>query len=516
MMLDLKSKTVNGPVIRLNGSDNVVVARLPIEEGTALEGYNIVTRDKIAAGYKIAIRDIAKGEPVLKYNTTIGFASEDIIAGTMVHNHNIAFQEFDRDYAYSRDFKPLELLPESERATFQGYIRADGRAGTRNFIALVSTVNCSATVVHEIAAYFTKERLAEFPNVDGVAAFSHATGCGMEMTGEPMDLLNRTLAGYIRHPNVAGSLVVGLGCERCQVGGLFSDQNLTTGPALRTMVMQEAGGTRKSIERGIEIVKEMLVDANKCTRETVPASHITVGLQCGGSDAFSSITANPALGNAIDILTRHGGTGILSETPEIYGVEHTLTARAATPEIGKKLIDRIRWWKDEYSPGRDVQINGVVSPGNQTGGLANILEKSLGSSMKGGTGPMMEVYRYAEPVQTKGFVFMDSPGFDPVSATGQIAGGANLIAFTTGRGSCFGAKPAPSIKLATNTPMYMHMEEDMDVNCGDILEGDATLEEVGQRIFEHFLHVASGGETKSEVLDLGRHEFVPWQIGITG
>lgn len=515
-MLDLSEKRMTGPAIRLHSADNVLVARTDIAAGTALEGYNVVARNLVPAGYKIAIADIAEGAEILKYNTTIGFASEPIPAGTMVHNHNISFGEFDRDYAYSRDFKPLTLLPESERATFEGYLRPDGRAGTRNFIAVVSTVNCSATVVHEIADHFTKERLAEFPNVDGVAAFAHALGCGMEMTGEPMDLLQRTLAGYIRHPNVAGALVVGLGCERCQVGGLFSAQDLAEGPQLRTMVMQESGGTRKTIEQGIAIVEEMLIEANRCTRETVPARHITVGLQCGGSDGFSSITANPALGAAVDILTRHGGTGILSETPEIYGVEHTLTARAATPEIGKKLIERIRWWKDEYAPGRDVQINGKVSPGNQTGGLANILEKSLGSSMKGGTGPMMEVYKYAEPVATKGFVFMDSPGFDPVSATGQIAGGANLVAFTTGRGSCFGAKPTPSIKLATNTPMFERMEEDMDINCGDILDGTASVEEVGQRIFEYFLHIASGGETKSEALGLGRHEFIPWQIGIVG
>ena len=515
-MLDLTKKQVTGPTIRLHNADNVVVARTDIQSGASVEGYNIVARNLVPAGYKIAIRDISEGEPVLKYNTTIGFASEFVPAGTMVHNHNISFGEFDRDYAYSRDYKPLELLPEVDRATFQGYRRQNGQAGTRNFIAVVSTVNCSATVVHEIANNFTKEHLAAFPNVDGVAAFAHALGCGMEMTGEPMDLLQRTLAGYIRHPNIAGALVIGLGCERCQVGGLFSAQNLTTGPQLRTMVMQESGGTRKSIETGIGIIEEMLVEANKCERESVPASHITVGLQCGGSDGFSSITANPALGAAVDLLSRHGGTGILSETPEIYGVEHTLTARAATPEIGKKLIERIRWWKDEYAPGRDVQINGKVSPGNQTGGLANILEKSLGSSMKGGTGPLMEVYKYAEPVTTKGFVFMDSPGFDPVSATGQIAGGANIVAFTTGRGSCFGAKPTPSIKLATNTPMFERMEEDMDINCGDIIDGTASVDEVGQRIFNYFLHIASGGKTKSETLDLGRHEFIPWQIGIVG
>jgi altronate hydrolase len=515
-MLNLDDKTVSEALIRLNAADNVAIARVPIAAGTPLAGSNVVTRDAVPAGYKVAMQDIAEGDAILKYNVVVGFATADLPAGTMLHNHNVAFREFDRDYAFCRDYRPLDLLPEHERATFEGYKRADGRVGTRNFVAVVSTVNCSATVVHEIAAHFTRERLAAWPNVDGVAAFAHALGCGMEMTGEPMRLLQRTLAGYIRHPNVAGALVVGLGCERCQVGGLFATEALEEGPRLRTMVMQEHGGTRKTIEAGIRLVEEMLDEADRCRRETVPASHITVGLQCGGSDGFSSISANPALGRAIDILSRHGGTGILSETPEIYGVEHTLTARAATREIGEKLVERIRWWKDVYAVGRDVQINGVVSPGNQMGGLANILEKSLGSSMKGGTGPLMGVYHYAEPVTAHGLVFMDTPGFDPVSATGQIAGGANLVAFTTGRGSCFGAKPTPSIKLATNTPMFERMEEDMDINCGAVIDGTADMEEMGRRIFDHFLWVASGGKTKSEDLDLGRHEFVPWQIGIVG
>ena len=508
------TKQLDGPVLHLNAADNVVIARAQLAPGTALPSYNTVTRDAVPAGYKLAIRPIAKGDPILKYNIIIGFAAEDIDAGTMVHSHNIEFRHFDRDYAFSSEYKPVAMVPETDRTTFQGYRRPDGRAGTRNFIAIVSTVNCSATVVHEIADHFKGDALAAFPNVDGVAAFSHALGCGMEMSGEPMELLYRTLGGYIRHPNVAGALVVGLGCERCQVGGLFGAQNLETGPNLRTLVMQETGGTRKTIAAGIEIVNDMLAEANRCQRATIPASEITVGLQCGGSDAFSSITANPALGAAVDILARHGGTGILSETPEIYGMEQTFTARAATPEIGKKLLERIRWWKEEYSVGRDVQINGKVSPGNQSGGLANIFEKSLGSSMKGGTGPLMEVYKYAEPVTTKGFVFMDTPGFDPVSATGQIAGGANLVAFTTGRGSCFGAKPTPSIKLATNTPMFVAMEEDMDINCGVVLDGEATIEEMGQQIFEHFLRIASGEPTKSEQLGLGRHEFAPWPIGI--
>jgi altronate hydrolase len=313
---------------------------------------------------------------------------------------------------------------------------------------------------------------------------------------------------------MAAAMVIGLGCERNQLKGLMEQEELANSPHLHTFIMQESGGTRKTIAQGIEAVKALLPKANESRRTTVSASHLSVGLQCGGSDGFSSITANPALGAAVDILVRHGGTGILSETPEIYGVEHTLTRRAASRAVGEKLIERIRWWKDEYSVGRDVQINGQVSPGNQVGGLANIFEKSLGSSMKGGTGPLMEVYKYAEPVNSKGFVFMDTPGFDPVSATGQIAGGANLIAFTTGRGSMFGSKPAPCIKLATNTPMFKRLEEDMDINCGEILDGTVTLQDMGQRIFELFLRTASGEATKSELLGLGDHEFVPWQIGI--
>ncbi|MBU8539021.1 UxaA family hydrolase [Falsiroseomonas tokyonensis] len=515
-MIDLKAKRLNGPVIRLHPDDNVVVARIDIEPGTSIPGENMLARNKVPAGYKIATTQLRKGDPVLKYQVTIGFAAEDIPAGTMVHAHNIDFREFDRDYAIGRDYRPVEMIPEDQRKTFEGYVRADGRVGTRNFIAVVSSVNCSATVSHAVADWFTPDRMAEWPNVDGVAAFTHSTGCGMELSGEPMQLLRRTLGGYMRHPNVAGVVVIGLGCERNQIAGLLAEQGLTPGPMLKSLVMQEVGGTRKSIDAGVAAVKEMMAEANKARRETVSAAHLSVGLQCGGSDGFSSITANPALGAAMDLLVRHGGTAILSETPEIYGVEHTLTRRAVSQEVGEKLIERIRWWKDVYTPGRDTQINGVVSPGNQAGGLANILEKSLGSSMKGGTGPLMDVFRYAEPITTKGFVFMDTPGFDPVSATGQVAGGANMIAFTTGRGSMYGAKPVPSVKLATNTPMFRRLEEDMDINCGEILDGTASLAEMGERILDLLLRTASGEPTKSEQLGLGKHEFAPWQIGITG
>ncbi len=513
-MTAIATKRIIGPVIRLHPQDNIVVARLDVPIGTEVPAENFASRSQTPAGYKIAARRIAKGEAILKYNTTVGFASTDIEPGSMVHSHNTEFREFDRDYAHATQYQPVELLPESQRATFQGYVRENGQVGTRNFIGILSTVNCSATVVRKIAEWFTPERLADYPHVDGVVAFAHGIGCGMEMSGEPMQMLRRTMAGYARHPNLAAAMIIGLGCERNQLQGLLDQEGLAPGPKLHTFIMQESGGTRKTIEAGIAAVQALLPQANAVRRQTVPASHLTVGLQCGGSDGFSSITANPALGAAVDILARHGGTGILSETPEIYGVEHTLTRRAASREVGEKLIERVRWWKDVYSPGRDVQINGQVSPGNQVGGLANIFEKSLGSSMKGGTGPLMAVYRYAEPVTAKGFVFMDTPGFDPVSATGQIAGGANLIAFTTGRGSMFGSKPAPCVKLATNSPMYRKLEEDMDINCGEILDGTASVQEMGQRIFELFLRTASGERSKSELLGLGDHEFVPWQVGI--
>ena len=497
--------------IRLHPDDNVVIARTDVTLGAPIGG-GVASRSQVQAGHKIAARRIVRGEPILKYATTIGFAAADIEPGVWVHSHNVEFREFDRDYAHASADRPVDLIPEAARATFMGIVREDGRVATRNYVGVLATVNCSATVVHRVAAWFTPERLAEYPNVDGVVAFAHGTGCGMEQTGEPMALLRRTMVGYATHPNLAAALVIGLGCERNQVSKI----GLQPGPRLKTFVMQESGGTTKTIEAGIAAVRELLADANRVARRPVPASHITVGLQCGGSDGFSSITANPALGAAMDILVRHGGTAILSETPEIYGVEHTLTRRARSREVGEQLVERIRWWKDVYTVGRDVQINGSVSPGNQNGGLANIFEKSLGSSMKGGTGPLMAVYRYAEPVVQKGLVFMDTPGFDPTSATGQIAGGANLICFTTGRGSMFGAKPVPSIKLATNTPMFERLRDDMDINCGTIVDGTQTLAQAAETIFESLLATASGERTKSELLGLGDHEFVPWNIGVVG
>ena len=501
------------PLIRLHPNDNILVARQPIALGAVVGEPALHVRAQVAAGHKIAAAPIAAGAPVRKYDTVIGFAARDIEPGDHVHTHNLRFEEFDRDPAFCTDVRPVDLLPPDQQATFQGIVRPDGRVATRNYIGVLSSVNCSATVSRRIADWFTEERLAAFPNIDGVVAFTHNTGCGMSTPSLNFDVFRRTLAGFARHPNLAAVLIVGLGCERNQIADLLASQGLERGPKLVAFNMQDLGGTRETIAAGIREVEALLPAANAVTREPVSARHLSIGLQCGGSDGFSSISANPALGAAMDILVRHGGTAILSETPEIYGVEDMLTRRAVTPAVGQKLLNRIAWWK-EYSAGQSGQMNGVVVAGNQAGGIANIFEKSLGSAMKGGTTPLNAVYEYAEPITERGFVFMDSPGFDPCSATGQIASGANVICFTTGRGSMFGAKPVPSIKLASNTPMYTKLKDDMDINCGVVIDGEASVPELGQAIFEEILRVASGHRTKSEELGLGDNEFVPWQLGI--
>lgn len=501
------------PLIRLHANDNVLVAKTALSLGQDLPEIGTRARAQVPPGHKIASRRIASGERILKYDTVIGVAARDIEAGDYVHSHNLELVDFERDPGFGLDVRPVDYLPEAQRATFMGFVRPDGRVGTRNFIGILSSVNCSATVIRNIAAWFTPERMAAFPNVDGVVAFAQTSGCGMSSPSEHFDVLRRTLAGYARHPNLAGVLIVGLGCERNQVSSLVESQGLQESKLMRTLVMQEVGGTRVTIAAGVAAIEEMLPEANAARRQPVSASHLKIGLECGGSDGFSGITANPALGAAMDILVRHGGTAILSETPEIHGVEYMLTRRAVTPEVGQKLLDRLAWW-ERYTQGHNAQFNGVVGHGNQAGGLANIFEKSLGSAMKGGTTPLQAVYEYAEEIDKAGFVFMDSPGYDPVASTGQIASGANLICFTTGRGSMFGSKPAPTIKLASNTPMFKRLEEDMDINCGLIIDGELTVAQMGEKIFEHILRAASGQPTKSEALGLGDNEFVPWHMGI--
>jgi altronate hydrolase len=503
------------PVIRLAAEDGVVIARIGLPPGTPVAEGITVSGRRVPPGHKVATRAHAVGEPIKRYGQIIGFATETIAPGDWVHVHNCAMGDFSKDYAWGVDAKPTALI--TPAATFQGFRRADGRAATRNYIGIVTSVNCSAHVAELIADAFKKnpftgtDPLADFPNVDGVVALTHKTGCGMTM-GEPLRLLRRTLAGFARHVNFSHVIAIGLGCEVNQLGPMLEEQRLAG--RLRNMDIQEMGGTRKTVEAGIAFVREVLAESNKAVREPIPASELILALQCGGSDGYSGITANPALGAASDLLVRHGGTVILSETPETYGAEHLLTRRAVSREVGERLVGLMRWW-EEYTEREGAEMNANPSPGNKAGGLTTILEKSLGAMAKAGNTNLVEVYRYAEPVTAKGFVFMDTPGYDPVAATGQVAGGANLVCFTTGRGSVFGCKPAPSIKLATNSAMYERMSEDMDINCGTIVTGEESVAECGQRIFDLILRVASGERTMSEAYDFGGAEFAPWVLGAT-
>ena len=499
--------------IRLNVNDNVIVARVEILPGTHIHEENIKTIVHIPRGHKIATSLISKGDVVRKYNQIIGFATENINEGDHVHTHNCEFRVFERDYAFSTELIKNKKVPIDEQRTFQGYKRQTGRVGTRNHIGILTSVNCSATVARYIADTFNKtDLLMDYPNIDGVSEFVHSTGCGMADSGEGYENLQRTLWGYARHPNFSGILIVGLGCEVNQIPFLLDSYGLELNDTFQTMTIQESGGTRKTVDEAVERIKTMLPIANEATREPVPVSELTVALQCGGSDAYSGITANPALGNAVDRLVANGGTGILSETPEIYGAEHLLTRRAISPDVGERLVERIRWWED-YTARNHGTMDNNPSPGNKAGGLTTILEKSLGAAAKGGTTNLMGVYKYGELIEKKGFVFMDSPGYDPASITGQVASGANLVCFTTGRGSVYGCKPSPSIKLSTNTAMYRKMSEDMDINCGVIADGASSVEEIGEQIFEYFLSVASGKKSKSEEMGFGDNEFIPWQIG---
>ncbi|MCC0027715.1 MAG: altronate dehydratase family protein [Zhengella sp.] len=498
--------------VRLDASDNVVTAIRALEAGASVEG--VTTTAMIPRGHKIATVAIPEGGVIRKYAQVIGYASADIAPGDHVHTHNTEFRNTEADYEFSTDLRPVAFVPEAARDTFMGYRRANGRVGTRNFIAVLTSVNCSATAARMIASAFGPEEMANYPNVDGVVAFVHGTGCGMAGSGDGFDALQRVMWGYARHPNHAGVLMVGLGCEMNQIDWLLEAYGIEKGPLFQTMNIQDVAGLRKTVELGIEKVRAMLPLANEARREPCPASELMVALQCGGSDAWSGITANPALGHACDLLVAQGGTGVLAETPEIYGAEHLLTRRAADRKTGEKLVGLIRWWED-YTARNKGSMDNNPSPGNKKGGLTTILEKSLGAAAKGGTTPLNGVYKYGEPVTARGFTFMDSPGYDPASVTGQIASGCNVVVFTTGRGSAFGSKPSPCIKVATNTEMFNRMTEDMDVNAGAMLTDGVSLEQKGREIYDLILRVASGEQSKSEAQGLGDFEFVPWQIGAT-
>ncbi len=519
----MSAATANKPTdaVYLHADDNICVAARNLPRGHQLDiaGEAITLAEPVRLGHKIAVRSVRQGDYVRKYGQIIGQATQPIEPGQWVHSHNLTNGDFVRDYA-SATAVPAPPTPITNR-TFLGYRRAGGKAGTRNYIAVISTVNCSATVSRYIAQRFDQAALRDFPNIDGVIAVKHGGGCGIQYQGMQHQILNRTLAGMARHPNIGGYLLVGLGCEQATSGYLLQSQNLLqigengsprpAGPPV--LSMQDQGGTTKTIEEGVRLLAELMPKVNDVKREPLPASEILLGTNCGGSDGNSGVTCNPALGAASDLIVACGGTSALAETTEVYGAEHLLTRRAVEVAVADKLLNRIKWWL-WHTGLYGVEIDNNPSIGNKEGGLTTIAEKSLGAIAKAGSTAMTEVYEYAEPMTKKGFVFMDTPGFDPPSVTGLVAGGANVMVFTTGRGSCYGLKPCPTIKIASNTPMFERMTDDMDINAGEILAG-RSVESVGREIFEKILSVASGEKTKSELHGYGDEEFVPWQIGPT-
>jgi altronate hydrolase len=505
------------PALLLHPNDDVAIALLPLHAGRKLNlgGQQVHVSEPIGPGHKIALRSIEPGQPVRRYGQLIGIAKTQIAPGSHVHSHNMSVGELERHYEPGSDLRPVELVPPSERRSFMGYRRANGRAGTRNTVVIIGTVNCSAHTVRRIAERARTELLPAFPNVTDVVGLAHKSGCATRDNSPELGLLQRTLAGFAAHPNVAACLFVGLGCEVNQFEGVLQAvrERLGNDQLPPYMGIQDTGGVAATIEAGVAAVAQLLRPANAFTREPLPVSELCVGLQCGGSDGFSGITANPALGHAVDLLVAQGGTAVLSETTEIYGAEHLLVRRAMRRELSDKLLKQIAWW-EEHTAMHGFTIDNNPAPGNKAGGLTTIFEKSLGAVAKGGSMPLAAVYDYAEPIREHGFCFMDTPGYDPVSATGQVAGGCNLVAFTTGRGSCFGFKPAPSIKIATNSALYQRMPHDMDINAGRILEG-AAVEAVGRDIFEKLIAVASGEHSLSEAQGIGEEEFNPWILGAT-
>jgi altronate hydrolase len=510
--------------VHLRPQDNLAVVTKPLQAGAVLEydGQKLTVASRVGLGHKLALKAIKKGDAVYKYGQIIGHASQDIQPGDHVHVHNVGAEAFERDYAYCQDCPPRPVAAETKY--FMGYDRGSERGepyryGTRNYIAVISTVNCSAATSKYITQRFNAtDLLKRFPNVDGVIAITHKAGCAMQYDGADHKQLDRTLAGFARHANVSAYILVGLGCETGQAIHLVEGERLIQldGKARKqplVLTIQECGGISKTVDAGVKAIAELLPRVNDVQRVKLPAKHLILGTNCGGSDGNSGVTANPALGVASDMLVAQGGISILGETPEIYGAEHLLTRRAVSRDVGEKLVERIKWW-EWYTGVFGAEINNNPSVGNKEGGLSTIYEKSLGAIAKGGSTAMVDVVHYAEPVRTKGFVVMDTPGYDPVSMTGIVAGGANVCVFTTGRGSVFGCKPSPSIKIATNSPLYHHMLDDMDINAGVILDG-TPVEAVGKEIFEEILAVASGKKTKSEINGVGEEEFAPWSIGPT-
>lgn len=504
--------------VLLHPDDAVVIARQPLLPRTVIRTGDgeIRVAAMIPPGHKVARRAVEQGGEIRKYGQIIGYATQPIAPGDHVHSHNLAVGEaLELDYAIGAEYAPVEILPEPERRTFMGFRRKDGRVGTRNYVAVLASVNCSSSATRRVVDHFRDPAvMAAYPNVDGVVGFPTKGGCGAHYGSSDLGLLQRTMAGMVDHPNVAAYVILSLGCEVNQPTDMIEATGLGSANGHEPLVLtiQQDGGFQKTVEAGIAAVEKLLPVANRATREPVPASELTVALQCGGSDGWSGVTANPGLGRACDEIVRQGGTIVLGETTEVYGGEHILTRRAKSPEVAEALLERIRWW-ESYTAMFGASIDNNPAPGNKLGGLTTIYEKSLGAIAKAGTTPLNAVVGYGERVTDKGFVHMDTPGYDPVSATGQVAGGCNIVVFTTGRGSAFGFKPSPSIKIATNSTLYANQEPDMDINAGKMLDG-VNLDEMGAEIFEKILAVASGEQSKSEKAGVGEEEFNPWILGV--
>ncbi len=507
--------TAANAAILLHSRDNVAIARLALPPGQSIDVQNVtvLTTAPIPAGHKFATRAIPPGEPVYRYGSVIGFATKPIAPGDHVHVHNVGFEELDPAAALT-EAQPPKVLSSSSATpvvsqTFLGYQRSDGRVGTRNYIAIVAASNCAAFTAQLIADSFTHESLPS--NLDGVVAFPHGEGCAHSI-GPDTEQLERTLKGVLDHPNVSAALILGLGCEVNQISHYLgrADQLPDVPATLQGLTLQESGGTRSAVEAARKHVRDFIERAAAEKRTEVPASKIVLGLNCGGSDSFSGITANPALGYCSDLLVQQGGTAVLAETTEIFGAEHLLLRRARNPQVARKLLQCVDNYK-AYLRQFGGSFNDNPSPGNKEGGLTNILEKSLGAVAKAGTSTLEEVVEFAARITGPGFVFMNTPGYDPVSITGLAAGGANLIAFTTGRGSAIGFPNVPVLKIASNTNTYRRMTGNMDINAGRIADGEASVEDIGREIFQALLRIASGERTKAE--ELGHHEFAPWRIG---
>jgi altronate hydrolase len=498
--------------LRLHKRDDVVIAVSALTRGATLQteaGTIVVERD-IVPGHKVAIRSLAVGDPVRRYGQVIGEATSAIRPGDHVHVHNLRQPNGKGDRETRSDDAAVRSTPVARH--FEGYSRPNGRVGTRNYVAILSTVNCSASVSHLVRDRF-RDVTRDYPNVDGVIALTHKGGCGHVSGGEDHRLLERVIAGYAHHPNVAAYIVIGLGCEVVQAAPMVERYRLSllSGARAPVLTIQQEGGVRKTVDAAVTAISGLLPGADGARRTRRSAADLVLGTNCGGSDGYSGITANPALGWAFDALVKMGGTSVLAETPELFGAEHLLLRRAKDEAVAQKLKARIAWWQNHLAA-RGVDVNSNPSPGNISGGITTITEKSLGAVAKSGTSTLVDVIDYAEQIREKGFVFMDTPGYDPVSVTGLVAGGVNVLCFTTGRGSVFGCKPVPSIKLASNSELYRRMEDDIDIDCGVILEG-RSIEEVGQEILDEILAVASGKRTKSELAGLGEAEFAPWMTG---